>query len=560
MNKSDIEHIKRSFDSIGAGFSYITRNLRQHLADYEAGLRGWSRRHRTRQEMENEAIRYRQSKDYAFKIIKKGKAEIFELTVKKEIEANLDVQLSNIDKHRKIIILTFLFQDHSEVFLCSNDGGKPVIRIVPAGTPGGIEAALNALNKAGEERPSKAPNDYEEDFKRDRNKSAVPSIEDIKNKIKINLFTRNDYEFYLSLLEKCGSRKILTDTRQVIPAYSGSEENTFPVALMRVAAFYSYKVREIDDWKPHSHNPVRQFSSLVRHLFAQYSVPLFMDSVWFRKGPEWIMWFIDLARGKSVRKLKNFPLTYTKKMWHTLLQAPGTLSIEQAIRWGQVMALGGNQRFFQEIENTRIETIGSNNPFGFLKRHAFWQTVIEWFLRHPMLDPAHYGPIVDFINHQKYHHPRENPDFQITGRSPGAVLALVDQWHGGLGKVNKDKLVRWNWHHLDWRWEQKKNDTVIHIWEMRELLNSHELLEEGKKMHHCVYTYTGSCVRGRSLIFSLRCDEYRVLTIEYLPQTGKFGEVRGVSNRRPTSHELGILKKWAAARNLQKALTDYRMS
>lgn len=48
-------------------------------------------------------------------------------------------------------------------------------------------------------------------------------------------------------------------------------------ALIKVANYALDWIRPIKDWEPKSHNRRRQFSSLVRHLFCKYDVPLFMD-------------------------------------------------------------------------------------------------------------------------------------------------------------------------------------------------------------------------------------------------------------------------------------------
>jgi hypothetical protein len=44
----------------------------------------------------------------------------------------------------------------------------------------------------------------------------------------------------------------------------------------------------------------RQFASLVRHLLAEYPVPAFMDSVWFKRTRTQ-NWFIHVGRGHSIR-------------------------------------------------------------------------------------------------------------------------------------------------------------------------------------------------------------------------------------------------------------------
>lgn len=479
---------------------------------------------------------------------------LFEVIAK--AQKHLAIDIACIDRQAKSLIVSLRFFQERKRFLCRHYQGHWEATEIPHGTGGGIRQAVEALEKQEAKRLEEAcERERLRDLELQRNGkqrrgTVHRSFEELQNDIGL---TEDDYGFYLQLLAKCHKLRLLQQQgRPVFPQYGSTNENTFDFALIRVAILSSHRLRDINDWQAKSHNPHKQFGSLVRHLYAGYPVPEFMDSVWFRKDESWLSWFITVGNGANIRKVKDFPLPYTKKMAHMMMQAPANLTVEEAIRWGQVMALGGNQRFFQEMERTRIaavSTIGNLDS----ERHAFWQTVMEWFLRHAMLDPTHYGPIVDFVEHQKFAAPQANPSFEVTGRSPQALLGLLNQWHGTLGAASRQKKTTWSYHGLDWTWEQKLHDDVQHTWEVREILDSHELLAEGKQMHHCVYTYTDSCTKGRSIILSLRCDGKRTLTIEYLPQVQRFGEVRGHCNRRPAHKELGVVRRWAQAKGLHKA-------
>jgi hypothetical protein len=72
-----------------------------------------------------------------------------------------------------------------------------------------------------------------------------------------------------------------------------------------------------------------------------------------------------------------------------------------------------------------------------------------------MLDPVHFGPIVDFVRHRKFG--TENvlsedgtvdrrpldPTFTMKGRTPAALLRRVDEWHRELGKDSRVPDVTW---------------------------------------------------------------------------------------------------------------------
>jgi hypothetical protein len=485
----------------------------------------------------------------------RGASNTYVIAVLKKAIDSFEVEVHAVDKKKKQLLLEVRLLDDHRNYLCGINGRVWDIEQVPPG-PSGIRRAARVLNeRKSQKRQSEEPSRIIEQ----NHSTELParSFLEIFQKIHpSSKMTDEDYDFRAALQEKCKRLKMTKGTQYAIPQYGTSQRNTYENALIRVAACRKFAVRDLAEWTPKSRNAHKQFASLVRHLFANYAVPGFLDSVWFREDEKWIMWFIEIGSGKNIRKIEKFPMAYTKKMAFNMFQSPGHYSIEQAIRWGQVSAIGGNNRFFTEMERTNITKIYKYRK-KCVDQHAFWQTVMTWFLRNPMLDPAQYGPIVDYVNHQKFARPKENPDFEITGRTPRAVLRLVDDWHGALGQATRQKFVSWKSHGFDWVWKEKEKnkesgrEKVKHTWTIKEVLNSTDLINEGKEMHHCVYTYTNSCVSGRSIILSLRRDEKRLLTVEYLPKIQRIGEVRGVSNRLPKKQEVNVLSRWAKAKSLQ---------
>ena len=150
-------------------------------------------------------------------------------------------------------------------------------------------------------------------------------------------------------------------------------------------------------WKPQTHNSRRQFASLARHLFAEWPVPAFMDSGWFlgngRGAIQQQEWFLHVGRGQNIRTA-DLPLPYTKRMAHHFMQAPADLTVEAALRWGQIHGLGGSERLARAVLGTRLGT-----SFG---HDDFWITVLQFFIANPMLDLAHVGPIIDYIEQQRF--------------------------------------------------------------------------------------------------------------------------------------------------------------
>jgi hypothetical protein len=353
------------------------------------------------------------------------------------------------------------------------------------------------------------------------------------------------YRSYLRIACVCERTKFFRESTPVVQQYGETSTNTYHSALLRMAKHHDRWIREPESWNANKRNGPRAFRSLLSHVFEKYATSPLLDTVWFREKENWIPCYIEVVQGASLRRVEALQFPLTKKMAHLVLSAPSHLSLEEALRWGQVHALGGSAREFAVLMRTRIPCTSRNNPAG----HAFWQTVIAWLLAHPMLDTHRYGPLIDYIRRQKYQHPA----FSMSGRTPQALLRDMEGWHRELGTILKerDKVPPcWNGHGLDWWWNHKGGSGCTVTWRFEEITTYARLHEEGRTMHHCVVTYGLSCADGKLAIFSLQRDGEPVLTVEYVPGKHKIGEVRGKMNRVPTPEEWRVIERWAHAKQL----------
>ena len=202
---------------------------------------------------------------------------------------------------------------------------------------------------------------------------------------------------------------------------SSSSNGEILITLTRIAQYCHRWVRPLDQWRPKSKSPRRQFDSLLHHLFAKYEpMPKFFQQVWTSSEHSmgrYRLWYVRVANGENLRKC-HLPIPYTRKMAHWFMRAPDNFSIVQALRFGQVMGLGGDQRIAQAIATTRL----ADNFLG----EDFWVTAIRWFINQPLLDPSQIGPIIDYINFQRF-----VPEHQVVrqavadrrGRSNGGASA-----------------------------------------------------------------------------------------------------------------------------------------
>ena len=333
-------------------------------------------------------------------------------------------------------------------------------------------------------------------------------------------------------------------------------DRTYPYidALIRLNSRRGQWIRPLGDWRASSHNLRRQFSSLLRHLLAEYPVPGFMDSAWFRweKGSYRLRnWFILLGSGKNIRTAKT-PIPLTKRMAHHFLDAPDDYSIENALRWGQVHALGGDRRLTEALLGTRLSDSFDHDEF--------WITVIRFLIDNPLLDRQHVGPVIDYLGHQKFDSreeligpgqveiiPPPHPNLIMRGRTPDSLLRQIDRWHRRLGRSEAAKAVYFRKSGIH-AFERKTGRDKKTIWTIRELLSGQALTQEGRAMHHCVATYAGSCARGQCSIWAMERNSPEGLVKHQTVEVNHHGviiESRGKYNRLPTVREFDMLRAWA---------------
>ncbi|MBX7240495.1 MAG: PcfJ domain-containing protein [Bacteroidia bacterium] len=335
-------------------------------------------------------------------------------------------------------------------------------------------------------------------------------------------------------------------------------------ALQTAAKMLSVAVRTVESWKPASHNKFRMCSEFIQHLFVEYKVSTFMYNAFYTGNKVHLEWFMLIARGESLRKKAKFPLNLSARGVHFFLNAPDDLSIEEALRYAQVTSMGGRGQLLRAILGTFIGPINAHE--------SFWETVILFFVNNPMLDIAHIGPIVDFINAMKYEArnvftergvmqrlPPPLPDFCMKGRTVSSLLRMVDEWHTELALMNRKKRIDGSlcWEGIpisDFEHSEGKglNERKYKI---RQLITYKELLQEGNAMSHCVFSYADSCAKHKCSIWSVLVESVenvsfkRLLTIE-LSSSKAIVQVKGKYNACPTSQEMRIIELWAKKEGL----------
>ena len=363
----------------------------------------------------------------------------------------------------------------------------------------------------------------------------------------------------------------------VISDLGYNEGNTFLDGLYALARRHADWQRDPEAWQPDTRNAHRQFGSLARHLLTRYAVPSFLDRVWFAgrdaQAQKHQDWFLHIGRGQNIRTA-NIPFPLTKMAAHQFLLAPEDFSLEAAIRWGQIRALGGSENLVRAVIGTRL-----GRELETLPDHEFWQSVIHFFVNNPMLDTDWIQPMVDFIYHRKFM-PREEtspdrqllsldpiePTFSMKGRAAGALQLRVEEWHRQLAKETRSSFRQWEPSGIGSYagFAPDPNTGIAVQWQIVELLDSAALKAEGKTMRHCVASYDRSCARGQTSIWSMRImgvteETYRnVMTIAVNNASRAITQAKGRCNKDPgdkrASDRLNyapqLLKQWAVQEKL----------
>ena len=314
-------------------------------------------------------------------------------------------------------------------------------------------------------------------------------------------------EIEVCKLTRKEAQSLLTFCLHILKVADFLLDDNYLSGVIKIHARKQNWLRPLEDWRSPTHNSDRQFRSLTRHLLARYAVPGFFDNVWLKSGEKHEShrsWYVHVGAGGNIRNAET-PVPLTKMMAHHMMLAPDDSSMEGAIRWGQIHALGGDCRLVEAICGTRLATSFSDDEF--------WLSVFRFFIENPLLDMQHVGPIIDYLHNQKFENRTileadnrvvtllpAQPNLTMRGRNSEALLTQMERWHRALSKetqVTGEVFKPSGFKGL--RMETRDDE----VWLISELRSSVQLREEGRKMRHCVLSYTRSCVSGENSIWAM---------------------------------------------------------
>lgn len=280
----------------------------------------------------------------------------------------------------------------------------------------------------------------------------------------------------------------------------------------------------------------------VGFAFAKFGVAPCLERTWLTADdyapgePDFRDWYITAAQGRSLYREQAAEFL-TRAETHHFLTAPAKIESALAALWFAIaMAETGDTKAALEIARTRLVL---QNP-----RDRFWKDVARFFTRH-RTTVQEMDEMIRYMAGAR----EAEPDFSLAGRSLAALRRRRQGWLRlcAAGAVAGD--LRWS--------GAMMTDAVYEsgsvVWRVSQIKTAIRLLEEGERMHHCVFAYRHECAAGHSSIWSVSTEDrgmrHRRLTIE-VGSNGAILQCRGAANRQPTKAERDIIRRWADERCL----------
>jgi PcfJ-like protein len=322
--------------------------------------------------------------------------------------------------------------------------------------------------------------------------------------------------------------------------------------LANISSFGNKTVRPIEEWTKDSLTPDGQLASLIRHLFAKYDVPQFMEYVFAESSIIHMHWYIQLGRGDSVQQLCAFPVAFTSKMAHEFRNTPGSVyTIEQAIRRAQAIGLGANKAM--------AETIAWSNVLDDIKDATLRTAAIRFAVKNG--DAGNFAEMQMVLGYVAEMAAVDRA-YSLIGRTWASVLKAAND-------LAADKAARLAAQEkADWAPAKTGNYAAVqgeYTFKIVQLLTAEELYEEGHEMSHCVAEYDHDCAEGRIAIFSLRkfangTESYDTLaTLEVALEENELVQAKAKFNEYISGEaEIHVLA-WAKQENLSVACELYEV-
>jgi len=322
--------------------------------------------------------------------------------------------------------------------------------------------------------------------------------------------------------------------------------------LIELATRHARWLREPEDFHPSLEHAGLQLLALLRHLFARYPVPAWLEAALMprrgplARGPE-LGWFIHVAQGRNLREAPHLPFALTSRAAHFAMSAPAEMLPHQALLFGLLRAIGGRDELVQELLSYSRWLISLD---------AVWLKLYEKVLRAPRFPVHQVRPLIDYVRHRRFAHERRDT-FNLNSYTVTELLHGTERWHVELRTA---ALARSSGIAFDATWaprlraEEVSGTSEHDEFSLAELRSGRALFEEGSFMHHCVASYTRSCADGLMSVWSLRYrangTERGRVTIRVAIAERRVVEARRFANAHIDPRDLRIIREWASGNGL----------
>ena len=321
--------------------------------------------------------------------------------------------------------------------------------------------------------------------------------------------------------------------------------------LHNISAFGDKMLRNVEDWENEYIIKESQLSALLKHCFTKYGTPVFLENSFYGFEKKYMLWYIQLGKGKSIKELSQMPVKLTSKMAHEFRNAPAFLMANEALRYAQALGFGASIETAKTIAISKLSFINE-------AEEVFWAVVVMFLAKEAGLKTNDINKVVDYLAF-KY---RDNKLFSMKNRSFKALLRQAEDWYK-RDFVNKTgELLEWKEAGVKPLYVEEFVDNKKVVYKTVELVNSIELFEEGNAMEHCVAEYDHDCVDKKCAIFSLQKEVEgkpveRLATLEVELPSYELGEMQAKYNEFPEDKTIDLINKWIDTSEVKRKANEF---
>jgi len=257
---------------------------------------------------------------------------------------------------------------------------------------------------------------------------------------------------------------------------------------------------------------------------------------------------LHLGSGQNLRRLAPYH-RMTKKMAHLFVNLELPNKQECRYVWSYLYALSPNELLRKILYEYCFNSGWPREKFEQLAQlKPLVLKLNEWF---PTIEIDQEEEVRDILSYYT-HCQQVGLAFSIKGRTLTSMLRIVNEWHEANYRSRYTHLQSTTWEAATYApWEQIQEDSCYQIVQLK---NTLELVQEGSYMRHCVGTYAAACINYQTSIWSLRrkkdAGDWKSLVTIEISKTRRIVQARARCNALPKQQYLVMISAWARREGL----------